>query len=250
MYRLTLAAFFLHAIGLGAQSVTDHIAFGDKEYAALRAKEALTQYESALAIEARNYEALWKASRSAMDLGEFEQNAGKQSEYFKLAESYSRRAVDVNSQDAEGHFNLARALGRAAQSAGPRAGIKYAKAVREEALKCLELNPKHPGCMHVMGVWNAEIMRLNGFLRFVAKNFLGGAIFGTASWGEAQRYMEASVATDSDRVTHQLDLGRIYVDVGQKAKARTAFEAVINGKTTDYNDPHYKEQAQAALKKL
>ena len=66
--------------------------------------------------------------------------------------------------------------------------------VRAHALECLSSNPKHAGCLHVMGMWNAEVMRLNGIARLVAKNFLGGKVFGTANWKEAVRYMEASVA--------------------------------------------------------
>ena len=36
--------------------------------------------------------------------------------------------------------------------------------------------------LHVMGMWNAEVMRLNTFSRAVAKNVLGGRVFGAASW--------------------------------------------------------------------
>ena len=45
--------------------------------------------------------------------------------------------------------------------------------------------------MHVMGMWNAEVMRLNGMSRFMAKNFLGGRVFESANWNDAQRYLGA-----------------------------------------------------------
>ena len=48
---------------------------------------------------------------------------------------------------------------------GTRDQIKYAGEVREQALEALKFNPKHPGALHVMGVWNAEVMRLNGISR-------------------------------------------------------------------------------------
>ncbi len=76
-----------------------------------------------------------------------------------------------------------------------------------------------------MGVWNAEVMRLNGFSRMVAKTFLGGKIFGTASWAEAIRYMEASVAVEPTRLVHLLDLARVYRDAGRKQDALATFSA-------------------------
>ncbi len=169
---------------------------------------------------------------------------------FGDAELYARRAVAANPNDAEGHFHLARALGKRALSLGVKARIKYATDVREQALDCLKIDPKHAGCLHVMGVWNAEVMRLNGFTRMIARNLLGGKVFGSASWQEAQRYMEESVANEPNRIVHRLDLAAIYNDRNNKAKARTEYQAVIDMPVADFNDRHFKADAAAALKKL
>jgi uncharacterized protein HemY len=98
-----------------------------------------------------------------------------------------------------------------------------------------------------MGMWNAEVMRLNSFTRMVAKNILGGRVFGTASWAEAVRYMEAAVAADPDRIVHKVDLADVYDDAGQKAKAREQREAALRLPLTDVNDKFYKQQARAGL---
>jgi tetratricopeptide (TPR) repeat protein len=232
----------------GAQTAADHIALGDKSYAAMDAPAALQHYQEAIKLDPKNYEALWKASRSAVDLGSYERDDEKRGLDFKNAEQYARSAVEVNPGDAEGHFNLARSLGKNALTQGPRARIKYAKDVRSQALECLKIDPKHAGCLHVMGMWNAEVMRLNGFTRMLAKNFLGGQIFDSASWAEAKRYMEASVANDPERIVHHLDLAGVYRDMGDKAKARAEFEAVMKLPNADYNDKRYKGEADAALR--
>ena len=247
--RYLSAGMLLVATVAGAQPAPNHIALGDKEYAAMNASAALKHYEEAIAQDPKNYEALWKASRSAVDLGSYERNDELRGLDFRNAELYARRAVEANPGDAEGHFNLARALGKNALTQGPKARIKYANDVRSHALECLKINPKQAGCLHVMGMWNAEVMRLNGFTRMMAKNFLGGKVFGSASWPEAKRYMEESVANEPDRIVHHLDLAGVYRDMGDKAKARAEYEAVMKLPNADYNDRHYKGEADAELRK-
>jgi len=242
------AGMLLAASLAGAQTAADHVALGDKEYVAMNAPAALQHYEEAIKVDPKNYEALWKASRSAVDLGSYESNDKKREDYFKNAELYARRAVEVNPGDAEGHFNLARSLGKNALTQSPRARIKYAKDVRDHALECLKISPKHAGCLHVMGMWNAEVMRLNGFTRMIAKNFLGGKIFDSASWAEAKRYMEASVASEPDRIVHHVDLAGVYRDTGDKAKARAEWQAALKLPNADYNDRHFKAEADAGLR--
>jgi tetratricopeptide (TPR) repeat protein len=242
------AGIVLAASVAGAQTAADHIALGDKEYVAMNAPAALAHYEEAIKLDPKNYQALWKASRSAVDLGSFERNDEKREAEFKSAEQYARTAVQVNPGDAEGHFNLARALGKNALTQGPRARIKYATDVRTHALECLKIDPKHAGCLHVMGMWNAEVMRLNGFTRMLAKNLLGGKVFDSASWAEARRYMDESVANEPDRIVHHVDLGGVYRDTGDKAKARAEWQAAMKLPNSDYNDRQYKAEADAGLR--
>jgi Tfp pilus assembly protein PilF len=62
--------------------------------------------------------------------------------------------------------------------------------------------------------------------------------------------MEESVANEPDRIIHHLDLAGVYRDTGDKAKARAEYEAVIKLPNRDFNDVHYKGEADAALKAL
>ena len=235
-------------VASAAGGQTNHVALGDKEYVAMNASAALQHYEAAIAEDPKNYEALWKASRSDVDLGSFEKDKGKRELYFKNAELYARRATEANPADAEGHFNLARALGKNALTQGPKAKIKYATDVRAHALECLKINPRHAGCLHVMGMWNAEVMRLNGFTRMLAKNVLGGKVFGSANWAEARRYMEESVANEPDRIVHHVDLAGVYRDMGEKAKAQAEYQAAMKLPNRDYNDRYYKAEADAGMR--
>jgi tetratricopeptide (TPR) repeat protein len=238
-----------HPASVAAQTAADHIALGDRDHAAMNAPSALHHYEEAIKLDPKSYEALWKASREAVDVGEFAPPAERDANY-TLAEQYARRAVEANPNDAEGHFNLARALGRRALSLGKRDQVKYAGDVRTHALEALKFDPKHPGALHVMGMWNYNVMRLSGMTRFMAKTFLGGKVFDSANWADAQRYMEESVAADPGRLVHHLDLARVYVARDDKAKAVEQYELVIKGPRTEYNDKHYQAEAEAELRGL
>lgn len=250
MAMVIAMALVLPFAPLGAQSAADYVAQGNAASVARNAPEALAQYDRALVLDPHNYEALWKAARSGVNLGEFELDAARRTGLFRTAEQRARLAVQVDSADADGHFVLALALGRTALSLGKRDQVRYATAVREQAMRCLAIEANHAGCLHIMGEWNAEIMRLSGLTRMMAVSFLGGKAFDQASWANAHRYMEAAVNAEPRRITHRLDLARVYADMGLKQQARTQFQAVVNGELIDYNDPHYKAEAAAALTRL
>ncbi|MGI8548666.1 MAG: hypothetical protein ACR2M1_15280 [Gemmatimonadaceae bacterium] len=235
---------------LAAQRSADYISQGNAAYEARNAAEALRDYDRALALEPRNYEVLWKAARSGVDLGESESDATRRAALFKTAADRARLAVQLDSADANGHFMLARALGRTALSLGKRDQVRYAGDVRDQAMQCLKIDPNHAGCLDVLGMWNAEVMRLNGFTRMMARNFLGGKVFAEASWPNAKRYLEASVTSDPRRIIHRLDLAGVYSDMDMKPQARAQLQAVINGELIDYNDPRYKAEAATELKRL
>jgi tetratricopeptide (TPR) repeat protein len=249
--RVALVAVLVSIARIASgQSAAEHIAMGDREHAALNLAAAVKHYEAAVALEPANVDALIKAAYDAVDLGEFNPSAEQRTALYKSADDYARRAVAASPNNAEAHFQLARAIGRSAQTMGTRDRIKYAGEVRAHALEALKIDPKHSGALHVMGEWNAEVMRLSGVSRMIAKNFLGGKIFGEASWDNAQRYLEEAVALDPKRITHRLDLGRVYADRKLKAKAREQFEFIASAPATDFNDPSYKEKAQRLLKEL
>src|SRR4051812_10928991 len=144
----------------------EHVAAGDRDK--MDPSGQLRHYEAALAEAPNDYEALYKASWAAVDAGLLAPDPAAARALYAKAESYARRAIQLNPQGADGHFAVANALGRTALSLGKRDRVKYATEIREHAMEALRLNPRHDGALHVMGSWNAEIMRLSGVSRFMA----------------------------------------------------------------------------------
>jgi hypothetical protein len=197
-----------------------------------------------------NYDSLCNAAALAVDLGEFNPDRDQRDSLFTVAEQYARAAVAANPNGAQGHFALARALGRRALTLGIRDRARYGVAVREEALAALTIDPRHAGALHVMGVWNQQVMQLSSIQRLIAKTILGAKAFGKASWQQAVQSLEDAVAIEPDRIVHRLDLARVYIARKRNAEARDQLLWIRAAPVTDYNDPHYKREAEAALRTL
>lgn len=245
---IVVAATVLSSSPLVAQTAAEHIVMGDRDHAAMNAAGALRHYQAAIQADANNAEAHWRAAREAIDLGEFD--GARRDSLYKLGEQYARRAVQADGKSSMAHFALAKAIGRVALALGKKERVKYAGDVHREAKEALRLDSANAGALHVLGRWNAEIMRLSGFSRFMAKNVLGGKTFGEANWGDARRLLEKAVALEPERIVHRLELAAIYTDTDDKAKAREQYQAILRLKPTDFNDKHYQEQAQKELAAL
>jgi tetratricopeptide (TPR) repeat protein len=231
----------------------DHIAMGRAAFDARDPATALTHFQAALAEDSLSYEAAWRAAQAAIDIGkqtpDSEKNASRDS-LFAMAERYARIAVGANPNDAEGHFILSVAIGRASLTKGKRERVRRATEIRNEALKAIELKPTHDGAYHVLGRWNAEVMRLSGFTRFFARSFLGGAVFSQASWEHAVEFMTKAVELDPSIIQHHLDLAEIYIDRKRYSEARRELEAIAPLPLKDVLDPRYKENALRLLRQI
>src|ERR671929_1115664 len=102
-YLAVGATVLLGASAAPAQSPVNHVALGDTAHARMKPAEALAHYKEEIATNPYNYEALWKASRDAVDLGEFEPDKGKQKVLYAEAEQYAKRAVEVKPDSPDGH---------------------------------------------------------------------------------------------------------------------------------------------------
>jgi tetratricopeptide (TPR) repeat protein len=244
----TIALPTLPPPALVAQTAAEHIMLGDREHAAMNAAGALQHYEEAVRVDASNAEALWRAAREAVDLGEF--NDAARDSLYRLGEQFARRAVQADPKSSMAHFALAKAIGRRALSLGPRDRVKFAGEVRKEALESLALDSTNAGALHVMAMWHANIMRLSGFTRFMAKNLLGGKTFDEANWNDASRMMERAIMIEPDRIVHRLDLAAIYHDRKEDAKAREQYQTALRLKQLEYNDKSYQQQADRELRDM
>lgn len=235
------------------QSPADHTAMGVAAIQAHDLRTGLAHLEAALAIDSTDYEANWRAAFALLDEGEQIPDSVKTPErdsLFARAEGLARRALAADSMGPEGHFAVAATVGRASLGMGKKERIRRAKVIRDEALRTLALDPSHDGAYHVLGRWNAEIMRLSGLSRFFARSFLGAGIFGQASWEAAVANLQKAVELDPERIYHRLELARIYADRKRFQEAQDQLGRIQSLPDRELLDPLYRERAAALARRI
>lgn len=247
------AVLVLAPAPVAGQDVAGLVARGQAAREARDLPAALTAFEAALALDSMDAEANWRAAITLVDMGKATPDSvpsPSRDSLYARAEVLARRATLANPRSADAHFALAVAIGRASLTKGKKERVRRAGEVHEETLRALALNQWHDGAYHVLGRWNAEIMRLSMAERFVAKAFMGGGVFGRASWDEAVKYLERAVALKPGWIYHRLDLAEVYVDRGRYADARAQLEVIPGLELADASDPQYKRDAAALLERI
>ncbi|MFQ6046230.1 MAG: tetratricopeptide repeat protein [Gemmatimonadales bacterium] len=241
-------------VGARAQTLEEHIALGDSLHDALLPAEALEHYRAALVLDSTNYEALWKFVRSQVDVAKQIKDNGPtelRDSLYEVAGRYAEAAVAANPEGADGHFVLALALGRLSRTKGGRERVQFGKEIYDAAARAIELDPSHDGAEHVLGAWHAEIRRLSGITRFLAKTLLGGGYMGRASWDSAIVHLQRAVELRPEHIYHRVELAEVYLDLDRFAEARHYLEPVVDlPPVTDVLDPEHKKRAAELLAEI
>lgn len=221
---------------------------GDSEHTALRPLEALATFRRVLGSSPDNYDALWRAAREAVNLGMLAADGSDRKRWYEEAETYARQARAANPDDARGAEWLAIALGRRALDEGPRTKVRLAVEIHSVAMDALALDSLDAGAHHVLGEWHAQIRRLSGVERWMARKLLGGGVFEGANWEDAERELKRSIELDPTGLVHYLDLARVYLDLDRPEEARALLRQVLERPAVEPVDPLHKQEAQELLR--
>lgn len=219
----------------------------DAAHRAFRPLDALAQLDSLLVRHPDSYGALWRAAREAVNLGMLAPEEENRKAWTAAAVAYARRARAAGPDRPEGLSWLAIALGRQALEEGPRGKVRLAVEIRETALAALRVDSLNAAAHHVLGEWNAEICRISGLERWLARNLLGGGVFSEASWEAALHHLQRSVELNPAGLIHHLDLARTYLDVGREQDARRVLLGLLDRPALEPVDPLHKRSAVSLL---
>lgn len=232
--------------------IAAEIRTGDSLEFALHPEAALVRYRAALALDPKDYEALWKASRSLVNVAkqiDSDDDALKKrrDSMYVEARTLAEAAVSANPKGSQGHSMVAQALGRLSRTRGGKERVRFAKTIYDEAMAAVEIDSTNDPAYHVLGAWNAEIRRLSGMTRFFAKTLFGADFMDKANWSDAERYLLRAVALRPENVYHHLELAQVYVDVKKYDAAREQLRMLHDLPIGDVLDHKYKSDAETLL---
>ena len=244
---LRLATLFLTFWGLQASygdnaTVTAALANGDAALVRLDLDAALTAFRTASQLDTNHYVVAWKLARALSDKATLTADRNQQKQLCRDAEQMARRAVALNPQDANGHTQLAIAIGKLALFEGQRRKVELSKEVKVEAEAALCLNPRDDSALHVLGVWNRELVQLNWVLRTFAE-FIYGA-FPPASLSQSVTNLQRAVTLAPNVVAHRVELGLTLIAAGKRLEAREQLEKAMELPNVWVTDDHYKAVAK------
>ena len=209
--------------------------------------ESLQLLEDVIDDSPESYEPLWAAARSAVATGLLSRGREIQNQWYKIGESYARRATEVEPEGLVGLYWLLSAKGlRAAQSGGREASALGGE-VFDLAHEVLEMDSLHAGAHHALGVLNYRVRRLSSIERFVARNFLGGDVMNSTNWEDAERYLTRAVELSPEYILFHLDLGRMYLARDRKDEARIHFERALELPAIEPPDMRFQAIAERRL---
>lgn len=240
--------YFLITPPVQGQSASDYVAEGDAYFQKFNDKKALESYLEAIRLDSTDCEALWKAARAYVDVGEAAQKNVRLQYYFQ-ARKTSQAAVRRCRSVADAHFMLAVSTGRVALSEGGVEKFKLSKIVKAEADTTLMLDPRHHGAWHVKARWARELAS-QGFLKRALINTILGGMPKEATMEYAVAWFKKAIEIDPNNVTHRLELGRTYTMLGRNEDAREELQKALELPVGDSDDPAHKKEAKNLLKEI
>src|SRR5215212_934265 len=155
--------------GMQAQNIAALIQQAQTFEKAFRDDEALKKYLEVLKYDPLNLDALCRTSELYSVIGKRRPTKEEQKQYYKAGESYARKALKVNPNNAEANFAMAISMGRTALISSGKEKVAAVKEIKTYADKCIQLDPKNYKGYHVLGKWHYEVSDLNTLEKWIVK---------------------------------------------------------------------------------
>lgn len=224
------------------QTADEHIVIGDSLYDLYDYAGSIEKYRSACLLDSGSFEAYWKLGRSLNLKGETAERDSQLS-IFEEARDAEKRALRLDDNSADAHFQLARALGKIALFKGVFKSSSLAKQVRDECLRALEIDSLHDGTWHILGRWHREVGKKAKILRIPMG--LGGA-----NREDALAFMQKALEINPENINHHLEMGHTYRRFKMFDQARSEYRQCLDLPAEGPLDKKYQEEAKKSLDEM
>jgi tetratricopeptide (TPR) repeat protein len=226
----------------------DLVKKGDRLDAQFKSAEAMAVFLEAEKLDPNNVEILCRLAKTHDESMVDTSSRAEQKRLAEAALEYAKRAAALNPKSAKAQLSMAITCGRLAPYLDNKAKIAHSKLVKEHAERALALEPTNSYAHHILGAWNYEMASLSPVLRTLAKLVYGS--LPSASFEDAESFLQRAVALSPDKVSHRIELGRTYAALNKKELAREEISKGLSLPDREKDDPNTKLRGKAALAKL
>jgi tetratricopeptide (TPR) repeat protein len=238
---------------LPAEMPSDHLKAGDCSFAKFDDAKALAEYQKAARLDPMNFEAIWKAGLTSMNVGDRickddRDSQSRKRPYYRASLEYAQSALKLNPVDSRAHFLFAASLARQVPSFSRKEQIAAAYKIREEIDRSLALDPNNDLAWHALAFWHRTLAEMGGTVRL-----LGGVLFGKipkGSFEEAVKGFQKAIALNPNYCDHHLQLAQTYLDLKKKELAARELLIALSCPDMTSQCPHFKDWARQELNKL
>lgn len=240
---------FLVLSMMPAQTVQDLVAQADQyaltQFDRMKAFETLQQAEK---LDPKNFDVLWRISRSYVDIGEHlpgttDAEKEKQLDYYQKSLNYAEAAISAKPNESMGYLRRAIANGRVALFKGVWSAIDYVKQVKADCEKAISIDPKNDVAYYILARTHAKLCEKSKMIRWP----LG---LGWANMEEAIRNYEKAIALKGNFIMFRLDAARAYLSEDNEARAKELLVSISALPKLDEDDDTYRREAKELLAKL
>jgi hypothetical protein len=195
-------------------------------------------WSARLAVDPTDFESAWKASRARYWLGTLGLPQADRKAALEQGVAAARAAAALRPDRPEGHFWMAANMGALAESFGLRQGIRYRAPIREALERVLAIDPgfQQGSADRALGRWYLQVPGLFG-----------------GDKRQSEVHLRKALAYNEQSIITRLFLAETLEALGRRAEAvdqlRTAIAAPLDPEWAP-EDRHFKQQAEALLKKL
>lgn len=196
---------------------------------------AIEAYSAVLSRDADDVEALYQRSRAQVYLADDDASLSDEEReaLYEAALADAERAVELAPDDAEAHFELARALGRTAQFRGVLQSLNLASRMSDALDRAIELDPEHASAWHARALWHVEVPWIAG-----------------GRQGQVEPSFERAIEIEPDVIGHRVAFAEVLIDREEFERAAEQLGAVATLTPRTYLDGKDLETAETLRARL
>lgn len=225
--KIIVTLYFLCCVHvLQAQDYKELIKQAALQEQQMKEPEALNTYKQALIVKPNDIPALLKCSQLYLIIGYKEKEEKIIYQQYNEAKTYTDKALQADSNNAEINYNMAVVCSRLAKVETEKKKIAtYIKNTKVYAEKAIQLKPNFAKAWNILGCWHYDIINLPGFKKTAIKLLYGG--LSGATLEQSIQCYEKCLALDPFYLPNYIDLAKAYRDDNQLNKETIMLQKAV-----------------------